>query len=265
MSWWIYKCNNRQHDHQIAYGDWSEFFAEDATSMWGSDRWVPALLRLVPGDLVIAYQTDRNELVGITRVAYFEQIGEHNNLYLEPLEEIRVKVRPLKKRYRNVARIPALQSGPIKTIYEISERDARNLLRASGSELAASVDDESESESELTFIEGERRASTTTIRNAALRIHAKKRWGTACYCCGFDFGTFYSDIASGVAIVHHLDPISTANGTPRSSTTNDVRVVCANCHHVLHLEDPPMDVTALRRKLSRRWTRWTENGVQSKR
>jgi hypothetical protein len=57
--------------------------------------------------MVIAYQTERNELVGLTKVDRFRRRGAHLDLYLEPLEEIGVKVRPLKKADSRIAGIPA--------------------------------------------------------------------------------------------------------------------------------------------------------------
>lgn len=51
-------------------------------------------------------------------------------LHLEPVEEIRAKVRPLKQGDKKIAKIPALQPGPIMTIYEIDTRDAERLIKA---------------------------------------------------------------------------------------------------------------------------------------
>lgn len=130
MAWWIYKCNNRRHPHQVSWGDWAEFFAWEATSEWGSTEWVPSLAKLSPGDMVIAYQTDRNELVGVTKVDGFHKRGKYLDLYLEPIEEIGVKVRPLKRANPSIASISALMPGPIKTVYPITASDAHTFLRA---------------------------------------------------------------------------------------------------------------------------------------
>jgi hypothetical protein len=50
-------------------------------------------------------------------------------LVVKPTARLGVKVRPLKEENPAIARIPALQPGPIKTLYAISDRDARALLR----------------------------------------------------------------------------------------------------------------------------------------
>jgi hypothetical protein len=60
MRWWVYKCNSRQQPHQVAYGDWDDFFGDpDGVGDWGSTEWVPPLAKLRRGDRIIAYQTDR--------------------------------------------------------------------------------------------------------------------------------------------------------------------------------------------------------------
>jgi predicted HNH restriction endonuclease len=83
-----------------------------------------------------------------------------------------------------------------------------------------------------------------------------------CYCCGFDFGQFYGSKAKRLAIVHHLQLFGKTNGKPRRATVNDVRVVCANCHYVIHMEKSPIDVDELKRRISEEgWSRWSSEGV----
>jgi hypothetical protein len=83
------------------------------------------------GDHIIAYQTDRNELVGLALVKQFRKRGKHRDVVLQPIRDIRAKVRPLKSQDAKISAIPALQPGPIKTIYDISTADAERLLAAS--------------------------------------------------------------------------------------------------------------------------------------
>jgi hypothetical protein len=114
---------------------------------------------------------------------------------------------------------------------------------------------------EEVFLEGEKRAVNGTARNPKLRAAAKKRWGLKCCCCGFDFEQFYGILGKGLAIVHHLQVFEAANGKPRSATVEDVRVVFANCHYVIHVKKQPIHVDDLKDKLSNSWTPWTENGI----
>ncbi|MGH9460524.1 MAG: protein NO VEIN domain-containing protein [Vicinamibacteria bacterium] len=129
---WIYKCNSGNHPYQVAYGDWNDFFIEDGASEWGSTEWVPALADARPGDTILAYQTDRNELVGLARVSRLRPRSRFLDLILKPIRKIGVKVRPLKILDPRIAAIPALKPGPIRTLYPIAGSDAKRLLRAAG-------------------------------------------------------------------------------------------------------------------------------------
>jgi len=128
MRWWIYKCNSRPQPYQRAYGDWREFFDAGVVDAWGSSDWIPALSRLTAGDRIIAYQTNRNELVGIATVT--QSTAQDTYVYLKPVEKIGVKVRPLKLADEKIATIPSLQPGPIQTIYDITNEDAQRLVAA---------------------------------------------------------------------------------------------------------------------------------------
>lgn len=110
---WIYKCNSAYR------GDWDDFFEKTSPTPWGSTEWVPALANARRGDTILAYQTDRNELVGKAKVIAMRPRGRFLDLILKSEGEIRVKVRPLKKLDPKIAAIPSLQPGPIKTLYQI--------------------------------------------------------------------------------------------------------------------------------------------------
>lgn len=129
---WIYKCNSRQHPHQVAYGDWNDFFLGAQEDEWGSTERVPTLSNAQRGDTILAYQTDRNELVGLAKVTALHPRGKFLDLMLRPMKKIGVKVRPLKKLDPKIAAIPALQPGRIQTLYDITAADAKRLLRAAG-------------------------------------------------------------------------------------------------------------------------------------
>lgn len=129
---WIFKCNSLQHSYQLAYGDWNDFFGRATERRWGTTEYVPALSKARRGDTILAYQTDRNELVGLAKVTALRPRGRYLDLILRPMKRIGVKIRPLKESDRRIAGIPALQPGPIRTLYDISRTDAKRLLRAAG-------------------------------------------------------------------------------------------------------------------------------------
>ncbi|MFO7906798.1 MAG: hypothetical protein R6U98_29350 [Pirellulaceae bacterium] len=127
MAWWIYKCRVPPRAEQHAYGDWNDYF-RDPTDHWGNVEWTSDLLQLSDGDMVIAYQTNRNELVGVVKVT--QARDQRGFVYFSPVERIGAKVRPLKEKDPNIAAIGALQPGWIATLYPISPGDADVLLKA---------------------------------------------------------------------------------------------------------------------------------------
>jgi 5-methylcytosine-specific restriction protein A len=51
--------------------------------------------------------------------------------------------------------------------------------------------------------------------------------------CDFDFETIYGSVAAGFAHVHHLRPLAESTA-PTITKLEDLVVVCANCHAVIH-------------------------------
>jgi hypothetical protein len=51
--------------------------------------------------------------------------------------------------------------------------------------------------------------------------------------CGFNFESVYGEIGAGFAEVHHLRPLAEMDG-PVETTLDDLAVVCANCHRMIH-------------------------------
>jgi hypothetical protein len=260
MTCWVYKCNSQNRENQRAFGDWREFFEENEPDQhWGNSEWVPDLAQLEQGALVIAYQTDRNEIVGLAKVR--QSTRRDGCLHLRPVSKIGVKVHPLKVDPA-IDAIKAFKPGPVRTIYTISDEEAILLLEAAGVEpgLLPPVDGDPEEG----FHEGGKRSAAQSIRSDRLREEAKRKYGLKCYCCGFKFEDFYGEIARDRAIVHHLETFSGVNGTERVSTVEDVKVVCANCHYVIHFGKEPMDVDKLKSLIETTWNRWTEQGVARK-
>ncbi|NNC01870.1 hypothetical protein HJC10_03250 [Corallococcus exiguus] len=52
--------------------------------------------------------------------------------------------------------------------------------------------------------------------------------------CGFDFGDVYGDVGERYAQVHHLHPLSSRE-SPSETRLDDLAIVCANCHAMIHL------------------------------
>jgi len=83
-------------------------------------------------------------------------------------------------------------------------------------------------------------------RNPLLRKQVIARYGYRCQICGFSFEEFYGELGKGYIEIHHLTPLS-----DRENETNtrieDVVVVCANCHRILHRNGKtPVPIESLR-------------------
>jgi 5-methylcytosine-specific restriction protein A len=57
----------------------------------------------------------------------------------------------------------------------------------------------------------------------------------ACEACGFDFAQFYGEMGHGFAECHHILPL--AKLPERKSGPDDLAIVCANCHRMLHTSE----------------------------
>jgi len=248
MNWWVYKNNSTNHTTDRLKGDWYDFFDANRIDEWGYDTYVPALGQVAVGDHIVCYQSNLNELVGLAVAERWRTARDHRELWLKPLRRIEIKVRPLKKRFPGVARIDAFRPGPVRTLTAISQAEVEVLFRACGYKhipVARAVGSNRPIDIDKAFIEGSDRAARSRCRNPQLASAAKSHYGTTCYCCTFNFGEYYGKDAEGLCVVHHLEEF---RGTrkKRSAKVNDVRVICANCHLVLHKEQPAMKVDTLR-------------------
>ena len=70
----------------------------------------------------------------------------------------------------------------------------------------------------------------------------------ACEACGFNFASFYGDRGDGFMECHHMRAVSTL--LPGQKTTlEDLVLVCANCHRMIHRSKPWLTIDQLRRLL----------------
>jgi len=83
-------------------------------------------------------------------------------------------------------------------------------------------------------------------RNQAV-VRRKKKQATSldCEVCGFSFGRAYGDDAADYCEVHHLLPLSDADDTTKTRMA-DLAILCANCHRVVHLRNPPYTLDQVR-------------------
>ena len=75
-------------------------------------------------------------------------------------------------------------------------------------------------------------------------------FGASCTVCGFNFGLTYGALGSGFIHVHHLRPLAATIGRRKVEPKRDLRPVCPNCHEMLHKQNPPLTVEALKALIS---------------
>lgn len=88
-------------------------------------------------------------------------------------------------------------------------------------------------------------------RNQTVVRHKKRQAvSLACEVCGFSFGRAYGSAASEYCEVHHLLPFSEVEQTTRTRM-EDLAILCANCHRVVHLHNPPYTLAQVRSLLGK--------------
>lgn len=86
----------------------------------------------------------------------------------------------------------------------------------------------------------QRERNRTVVRNKKKRAKALD-----CEVCGFSFRRAYGDAAGDYCEVHHLLPLSEADDMTKTRM-EDLAILCANCHRVVHLLNPPYTLDQVR-------------------
>ena len=69
-------------------------------------------------------------------------------------------------------------------------------------------------------------------------------YGYDCQGCGINLEHKYGSIASRFIHVHHITPVS-VSGEHVVDPIKDLIPLCPNCHSIVHLESPPVEITKL--------------------
>jgi 5-methylcytosine-specific restriction protein A len=120
---------------------------------------------------------------------------------------------------------------------------AKEIERLWATHVSTQVADEVQGET-LSAIEGEpkqrlvwSRSRESSLREAKLTAAIRKSHDGLLRCevpgCGFCFENIYGDVGKGFAHVHHLNALSERDGS-QVTTLDDLVVVCANCHAMIH-------------------------------
>lgn len=94
--------------------------------------------------------------------------------------------------------------------------------------------------------------ATVYERNPVARQKCIAHYGLNCVVCGFNFGATYGNTAKNHVHVHHLKPIASIGKEYTVDPISDLRPVCANCHSVIHLRQPPYSIEEVKNMLQGR-------------
>ena len=81
-------------------------------------------------------------------------------------------------------------------------------------------------------------------REIAIDIH-----GLNCLACNFNFGKFYGSIGARYIVIHHVVPVSKLGPNYQIDPSTDLVPLCANCHSMIHVSNPPLSLDELKDKL----------------
>lgn len=111
---------------------------------------------------------------------------------------------------------------------------------------------ESDDDSHRKYQEERRRVGESQMfaRNPNLIKAAKQRAANRCELCGLNTDQLDPEIGARVLECHHLDQLADQPGDCAETRLDEVLVVCANCHRLLHAKRPPFVPDVLRARMA---------------
>ncbi|MFZ4814368.1 MAG: HNH endonuclease [Phototrophicaceae bacterium] len=107
-------------------------------------------------------------------------------------------------------------------------------------------------EAPLLYAEGRANVRVRQVRqrSQALTYQVKRRsletdGDLRCGVCGMSFGQVYGELGAGYIEAHHPEPISHFAGE-QFTDADDIVLLCANCHRMVHRRNPPYSIQELR-------------------
>ena len=128
-------------------------------------------------------------------------------------------------------------------------RLARKIRQQAQTLLPSTDDEDDEGFAEGRVLERlhKRRERNRAVVQKKLKQTLQHTGRLACEVCGFDFAEVYGELGAGFAECHHTLPL--ADGEERTTRLQDLAVVCANCHRILHRTRPMPSIAELHDKI----------------
>lgn len=174
-----------------------------------------------------------------------EQLWESEDCSVKTLYSVST-CRKLSRPFQMTTLIKASDGNPISKDYKYAYLPVLELSEVRNS--IVSADEIADPEK---YIEGASyKVSVNTFeRNSKARRVCIEHYGATCMACGLDFQSTYGEIGAGFIHVHHLTPLALIREGYEVDPIADLRPVCPNCHSMIHRENPPLTLDALRKRI----------------
>ena len=147
---WVYKCNRNEQEFARAFGNWRDVFRTAKTQTWGgswctgnnaSKHFMNDVMR--DGDLVLAYQTDDRNIVGVCRLEKITGQRNKRRIWLKPVHRFPspIAIHELKTQIPELRTVKAFNGGFPQTIYSVSPHERRILEQACGVNLTVDANE----------------------------------------------------------------------------------------------------------------------------
>lgn len=144
--------------------------------------------------------------------------------------------------------VPITERGRITQLLKYGQRAADGVAKNEEQVfLNEGVDEALEGRAYL--VEHLKKERSRGLRDAKRKEVLQRTGRLACEVCGFDAREKYPWLALDFAEVHHTRPLSASTRT-RKTRLEDLAILCANCHRMIHRTSPILSVRAFRDKLS---------------
>ncbi|GAD03310.1 HNH endonuclease [Agarivorans albus] len=120
------------------------------------------------------------------------------------------------------------------------------------SQMESDEDDEATEGRVLSRVHKYRERNSSLVKKKKAQV-LEKTGKLACEACQFDFFEKYGTLGLGFAECHHDKPISKLKPNEKTKLS-DLRILCSNCHRMIHRAKPWINVETLKKllmKLSR--------------
>jgi predicted HNH restriction endonuclease len=126
-------------------------------------------------------------------------------------------------------------------------RDADNAFDVEYAELFPGQDPVSAREGRVRYRQHRVRERSAVLRRMKKEAVLAQTGRLACEVCGFDYAERYGSLGQDFIECHHAEQL--ADGEERETTLDDLVLLCANCHRMIHRTSPMMSPAELQQEL----------------